>query len=749
MQYRKSELALKYAFRLRRYNAETSIFWLPAENNNTFHRAYVSIARSCWIPGHEDPAADVVELVRHWLEQYENGKWLMVIDNAANGEHDIPTTGKNSFMNSALFSRYVPKCAHGYILVTTRTAPIGDIFSKEELTEVGNMNEEESCTLIRRRLPHEESKQDIAALAVLHKMSPLALVQATSEIMTKALGLKGYIRSYLTRDTPYDSRDADINERVVAFPKTQHATTAEELQLLRTLPYAEGAAYDSRLWMQERTCAPGTRTDVLNHIMEWSENDGGPGIFWLAGMAGTGKSTIARTVASHLAEQKRLGASFFFSRGHGDLESATKFFTTIALQLADAIPGLVPHIVNAAESHPNIAKQSLTMQWKTLVFQPLSRLTGTLSLPRIQVLVVDALDECDSPNDMQLILKSFADLCRLSTVQIKTFVTSRPETSIRLGIHRHAEGMYLLHDISRLVVDRDISIFLEHELEEIREEHDLPLGWPGEHHCDALVRKSDGLFIWAATVCRFLRATMFQPDLALPLILEDNMVGKMAIENLDRMYARILEHSIRGYDAKEKEKFAKEFREVVGSIVMLMEPLSTASLARLIGLSKNIIDHRLDLLHSVLDIPANPDSPVRLLHLSFRDFLLNKDSCVDAQFWVDENQAHSVLVGHCINLMSATLGQDICDLRAPGILTTEIESRVKQCLSPEIEYACIYWVRHIQRSCAQLYDNDQVHQFLQEHFLHWLEALSLIGKASEGVLAIVSLESYIYVSHLT
>jgi hypothetical protein len=64
-------------------------------------------------------------------------------------------------------------------------------------------------------------------------------------------------------------------------------------------------------------------------------------------MAGTGKSTIARTVARKLADQNRLGASFFFSRGQGYLSHAKKFFTTITLQLAYAFPALKPYICKA------------------------------------------------------------------------------------------------------------------------------------------------------------------------------------------------------------------------------------------------------------------------------------------------------------------------------------------------------------------------------------------------------------------
>jgi hypothetical protein len=98
----------------------------------------------------------------------------------------------------------------------------------------------------------------------------------------------------------------------------------------------------------------------------------------------------------------------------------------------------------------------------------------------------------------------------------------------------------------------------------------------------------------------------------------------------------------------------------------------------------------------------------------------------------------------------STLKQDICGLSAPGVLVTNVESsRVDERLPPEVQYACLYWVQHLQKSCASLDDDSyHVYAFLQEHLLHWLEALSLMGKTSEGVLTLSSLESYISVSRL-
>jgi len=100
--------------------------------------------------------------------------------------------------------------------------------------------------------------------------------------------------------------------------------------------------------------------------------------------------------------------------------------------------------------------------------------------------------------------------------------------------------------------------------------------------------------------------------------------------------------------------------------------------------------------------------------------------------------------------MSKILKKDICELHAPGSLTTDIESSsVEKCLPSEVQYACLYWVQHLQRSGAQLHDKDHVHQFLQAHLLHWLEALGWMGKTSEGILAILLLETHIRVSRLS
>jgi hypothetical protein len=135
------------------------------------------------------------------------------------------------------------------------------------------------------------------------------------------------------------------------------------------LPTADNAAFDSRAEEHNARCHPDTRVDLLEQIQAWASDPNGECIFWLNGGAGTGKSTISRTVASRFREQGVLGASFFFKRGESDRGNATLFFTTIASQLAESGIQLVREALN---SNLAPASKALREQFEKLILQPLS-----------------------------------------------------------------------------------------------------------------------------------------------------------------------------------------------------------------------------------------------------------------------------------------------------------------------------------------------------------------------------------------
>ncbi|KAH9204386.1 hypothetical protein DL95DRAFT_471533, partial [Leptodontidium sp. 2 PMI_412] len=523
----------------------------------------------------------------------------------------------------------------------------------------------------------------------------------------------------------------------------------EPLKELDCLPFATDAQFNSFDCQDKVICLPDTRVDLLQEIYDWADGQDERCIFWLNGMAGTGKSTIARTIARKYFEEERLGASFFFSRGGGDVSHAGRFLTSIAVQLADNIPSLRHYICDAVIKRKEIASQSFRDQWSQLILGPLLKLGDSSSLSSY-VLVVDALDECDKEEHIRMILHLLAEARTLKMVRLRIFLTSRPETPIRHGIHRipQAEHQdFILQDIPRAIVDHDISLFLEYNLGMIRQEWTLGADWPSEVVLKQLVLHASGLFIWASTACRFIHKGKRQlARTRLDTILKGSSRTVTEPENhLNEIYLTVLNHSISEYSDEEKEGVFKMLKHTLGSLVVLLSPLSAFSLSRLLQLLKEDVDSIFHDLHAILNIPDDPTRQLRLHHPSFRDFLFNKDRCGD--FCVDKKEAHQLLASSCIQLMSQALKKDICGMHAPGSQASSVESSwIEKCLPPEVQYACLYWVQHLQKSGSQVHDSEEAHRFLQVHLLHWLEALGWMGKTSEGIQAILSLEAHVPVN---
>jgi hypothetical protein len=534
---------------------------------------------------------------------------------------------------------------------------------------------------------------------------------------------------------------------------------AERDRLLAQLPYADLAPFDSYERRNEPRCLPSTRTDLLTSVMEWADGAAPGGIFWLSGMAGTGKSTIARTVAETLKSRGRLGASFFFSKGHGDVGNARKLFSTLARQMAYTSP-LIKHYLGVvlAERSSMIHQAALFEQYDKLLLKPLRLVRDACPPLHPLVIVIDALDECGDEEDVQTILHLFAKTKDMDELKFRIFLTSRRELGIRLDFSKMDQILHrdlLLHDIPRSVVEHDITLFLKHELSQIQAKRHLRVGWPGESSIKTLVHKADCLFIYAATVCRFLDAPpMVSPDRRLRDLLESRGSSRLLTENLDTMYLKVLQESFKGkYTAEEEAEALDLFRRLVGSIVTLFDTLSVCDLGPFIlgpvDDPVHVLMEVLSPLHSILVLPENfseghPDllRPVRLLHPSFRDFLLDKDRCVHKRFWVHDQAAHNQLAERCLAVMSEMLRKDICGLSSPGVLVSEIErERVVQCVPRHLQYACLYWVDHVQRGNYDLSSNGSVHKFLQGHFLHWLEVLSLTQRMSSSLPIILLLES--------
>jgi hypothetical protein len=461
-------------------------------------------------------------------------------------------------------------------------------------------------------------------------------------------------------------------------------------------------------------------------------------------MAGTGKSTIARTIAQLFASRGQLGASFFFKKGEGERGNASRFFTTIAADLVAHQPGMLPSIRKALEDDSGVSQRALKDQFEKLILQPLLGLQQAHLQGLACVVVIDALDECEQEADIRVILQLLARTKDIRPVPLRIVATSRPELHIRFGFKEMPNGTYqdlVLHEVPRSTIKHDIRLFLEHELGVIQKERMLGSDWPAQQQILALVELAVPLFIYAATVCRYVGSKGSSPTAFLNKVLQ---YQKATFSQLDRTYLPVLDQLLSEQEEDEKDTWLQAFREVVGSIVVLESPLSAVSLARLLQVPQEEIHCRLDSLHSVLSVPNIENAPVRLLHLSFREFLVDPRKQGQSPLWVDEKNTHKKLASRCLVLMSGPGGlrQNMCNLVGTGVLRSEIDERtIASSLSPELQYACRYWVSHLKQSQQHVVDGDTAFLFLQKHLLYWLEAMSLTRESSRCVDLLDSLQA--------
>lgn len=511
---------------------------------------------------------------------------------------------------------------------------------------------------------------------------------------------------------------------------------------LGRLQIAKGAAFDS-YDNQHSECLPGTRIDLLREIDEWTKSPRGKCIFWLNGMAGTGKSTISRTVASYLKEQQLLGASFFFKRGEEDRGTSKKLFPTLIEQLINSVPQMLPKVQKAIDDDPNISEKVLREQFKKLLLGPLlgiERGEGTTT----KVIVIDALDECDLEDDIEVILRLLPQVKKSTSVRLLFFLTSRPELPIRLGFDEitGAHQGLVLHDIPKPVIEHDISLYVRDQFIHLRRRRSFRSDWPGDAAIKHLIDRAVPLFIAAVTLCRFVSDANWNPQKRLEAILTDQ---SSYMSKMDSTYIPVLKQLLTGQDEEESRILLEEFKQIVGAIIILATPLSINALSQLLDREPDDVKCRLDRLHSVLSVPNDFVTPVRLLHLSFRDFLLNrrKDK---SEFWVDEKCSNQYLTARCLGIIQYSLGKNICNLPSEGTRCNEIDKdSIRYHIPPELKYACRYWGAHLVQSHDPVKELIGAFSLLEKHLLHWLEAMSILGYTSEVIVTIKKLGSLILV----
>lgn len=510
-------------------------------------------------------------------------------------------------------------------------------------------------------------------------------------------------------------------------------------------------------------CLPGTRVDLLAQVREWACGANQPSIFWLEGAAGTGKSTISRTVARMLSEGDAHIATFFFNRNDGDRNHGRRFFTTLALQAALQFPSWYQHVVDALTAEPELATSYIAEQFEKLIRRPLGEQqsfeSATASASSILsdklIIVIDALDECDK-KDIIIIFRL------ILSVKLRCFITTRPDYKVKsfLG-DEDPHVLRILHRMDEHATRNDIRLYMTHEIDQFKIEYNremsdqddlaLPENWPGHQILHSLTGISFPLFIVAVTICRMLSDVDWplSPQEKIQSLLKKWNAGQTAVGYI---YTQILDRVKDADPTGLQGATGQSFRAILGSIILMFDSLNAACLSNLLQFSgmgkfnKAMLLSRLRPLHAVLDV-AEAERPIKPFHLSFRDYLL--DSRTPDAFRIDEKQGHLSLAHMCRRLLLDRLKPNICDVAPPGMSHADIDqSLINERLNPELRYAVLYWIQHLKASGSTLEDGDPFHKLLESKFLMWLEALSLMSQMSEGLRQVKLLQDLISVRRL-
>ena len=484
-----------------------------------------------------------------------------------------------------------------------------------------------------------------------------------------------------------------------------------------------------------KDCLSGTRETILNEIESWARDFNKPPVFWLNGLAGTGKSTIAQTVSKRLFADGLLGASFFCSRDFDDRRDLHLIFPTLAFQLGQKYESFRLILVPLLRSNPEIVHEPLTDQMEELMVKPLKSADVTT------IIVIDALDECEDEESSSTILSVLEQFVE-QIPKVKFFITGRPEPRIKKGFRLpflvDSTDVFVLHDVHHSLIDSDIRLFLKHELSELARRHQLE-EWPSNDHIDILCRRASGLFVYAVATVKFLGNKTGLPDQLLDTIvgLPESTVpeGETRFNSkttLDLLYTSILQEAFREADPK----VYPEVRSTIGAVILLVNPLPPSAIAELIDLDPRGITLFLTLIQSLLVLDEDSSKPVKLFHKSFPDFITDPSRCTDMNFYISPKNGHLELAINCLRVMNGRLEQH---LPLPPIYDLELdcwEIRIDIPTRNALQYACQSWHNHLNKIWGDATDADYhmiyyLHIFLKDGFLVWLEAIRFMKEDNE------------------
>ena len=499
---------------------------------------------------------------------------------------------------------------------------------------------------------------------------------------------------------------------------------------------------------EEARCLDGTRTEIIDTIMGWalhadySDGDDHIGevpklstrVLWLCGVAGSGKSRISRSIAARLRDLGRLGSLYCCDYSNRATLNPGSLFSTIAQHLASHDPLRKRRLVDAIKDDKAIRTTKICrQQYRNFIVTP------STGLPIVgdTIIVIDAFDEIGGVEDRAAALDILSRRAHELPPGLRIVVTSRFEKDIQEALQspKAVDVDYMLmENIPTDLTKRDISLYVHDALGDIQDLAPTDL--------IRVASAAGDSFQWASTACRYICNSddgqgIQGPSDRLPLLLASN-------QGLDELYTRILEEKF----GKESPDGLAKLQLILGLILQAEEPISLRTVSELISQSSSSPKYSTDLyklqrivrhLASLLVNTHDVDQPISPLHISFVNFL--QDAKRRHKYLIDIKEVNRRLALGCLEIMKRELRFNICQIPTSYKANKDVENLstlVKEYISPHLLYASRFWAQHLSyladvddMICSMLLGQ------LSNHFLEWLEVMSVTGASFRAPLAII------------
>ena len=464
-------------------------------------------------------------------------------------------------------------------------------------------------------------------------------------------------------------------------------------------------------------CLENTRKETLDSIYQWVDAREYPNVLLLIGAAGTGKSTIATTVAGEYQRRRQLGCHMFFLRERSHPGSVLQ---SIAYSLAAYNQTIAESLVNQLKDTGVLGPSNLKTKFDILLREPLY--TAAIEAREPILIVLDALDECGTPESRQSLINVLRDCLPTIPPNFRIFITSRPDEDITPLI---SKPNFVTMTIDQHSNESKVNIcaYIKFEFDQMRSS--LKLNVPDDCEWDDNIRRlsesADGLVIWASTAVRFVREErLFQ------IRCFQNLVSNANSLKLDELYMTVL-----GCISEWNEEDRMILRNIFSLILFAKRPLSDTEIDEILDVEMDTTSNLLSYFRSL--VRYEQGQPITIYHTSFYDYLI---SCEGEPWHVNPSVQRAYIASKCFKQMGDLLKHNICSIPSSFVLNADvpdIDNRVTRYIPPSLKYICCNWIYHLQDVSYSQHLCFQLQSFVYNQLLFWFEVLSLTNTFNHHV----------------